>query len=1040
MKRYLLLAIIFTLSCNLSSCVGLSGRQSPASTASTAAIASNPRSNWIKVPGNVQWTNTGIAVEADQYVHIAAEGEVEVTKWSYVGRDYDFKVGPEGTYNYAEKVKDKKFPLASAVAGPNPCYALIGKVGEDGEPFLIGNNSVVKAPQSGSLYLGMNDFDVTDNDGHFKAYVEIHKEEPQELLTWDTRSVIDVVEPHPVPMVEDARVIIFYIDGLRYDVMKEMAFKGYLPNIKKYFIDNGVDVVNSFTGFPSISFGSTASTVTGCFNDLTGIKSDTFFDRYFARVKHFYTPYGPISAARRFKPGWTGEFVDPIPRPESIKAIGDYLKDSEITYANSVLPVMYEHPPLFYQDMLTNKVRYLGMHELRHKIDQVNTQYALEEVIERKNRVMYVWLPGVDEACHENGRGQFGPARKNLYLIDRYIGSMVDKLKKIGVFDKTYMVLYADHGHIGGKDFVNQSFDVINDLFYKTIKDLDGDGVLDKDSGFGFNVRYVEQDLILHREHTDRPKEDFAAVGNVGYGAAVAYLPYKSKYSRNWNKINSYYDLTHYEIYPGMKAANILDQVLRVDLSNKNKFPGVVSSNPIDMVIVRVAPGSVYVKNSRGQEALIERRSIEEGKRSFEYRYQAVTGFTQDENGNNSYQVVNGPAEDPLGYFSSPEFVGYVQDAAKWCKDFHSSEEWLEATKNTEYPDAVVCFAHFGIWDSTIKNLEDRYAPDFAITAKKGWSFQTDPRLASDHGYPLYESMRIPILITGPYIKKGAVLTKAHRIVDILPTVLNIAGASYDPNLMDGKPIMGIYEGVAEGKPSKELVGFHTDRGLPMEYEEPQLEMGYTPHNVDSAYDPHYLLADVASIFDYRATRMPDDILDLLIPGAPIRPINRGFDLAEDAYYAIPENVFTNRFAQLLGALRIKQFNVTDGVSMIVFGNFFTEENFLRANLVIDWSQDVLGDINKLAGAPVYGFKKGLVPGTKYFHRYAIDYPQFVMDRIRRAVIETATRTFYRGVFHAEDGVGAIGNAMRAKTWQTPEIERSLVPIESPMGGSEVRQ
>ncbi|MFN3466930.1 MAG: hypothetical protein ACK4WF_04410, partial [Candidatus Brocadiales bacterium] len=164
--------------------------------------------------------------------------------------------------------------------------------------------------------------------------------------------------------------------------------------------------------------------------------------------------------------------------------------------------------------------------------------------------------------------------------------------------------------------------------------------------------------------------------------------------------------------------------------------------------------------------------------------------------------------------------------------------------------------------------------------------------------------------------------------------------------------------------------------------------------------------------------------------------LNTGFDLIEDAYYQIPDNVFTKRFAQLLGALRIRQFNVSDGVSMLVFGNFFTEENFYRSMLLIDWTQDVLGDINKLFGAPIYRFEKGLIP-AKYFHRYAIDYPQFVLDKIVRATKETVTRAFYRGIFYAEDGVGAVGNSMRPKAWQTPEIVTSLAPVETPASSLE---
>ena len=213
----------------------------------------------------------------------------------------------------------------------------------------------------------------------------------------------------------------------------------------------------------------------------------------------------------------------------------------------------------------------------------------------------------------------------------------------------------------------------------------------------------------------------------------------------------------------------------------------------------------------------------------------------------------------------------------------------------------------------------------------------------------------------------------------------------------------------------------------------PPVEMGYTVHNIDSAYDPHFLIADVASGFDERAIRIPDSILDLLIPGAPVRPLNTSFDLVEDAYYKIPQNVFATRFAQLLGALRIRQFSVGDGVSMLIFQYYFTENNLLRAMLVVDWAQDVMGDINKLFGAPFYHFEKGLLPG-KYPNRYLIDYPQVFIDKTRRAVKEVAIRAFYRGVFYGEDGVGAIGNSTKkVKPWQTPEMESPLAPVENPL-------
>ncbi|MDO8136516.1 MAG: alkaline phosphatase family protein [Candidatus Brocadiales bacterium] len=1014
MKRYFYLFGLLWLGGSLFSCASVSEKSSLGPGA-------------LEIPGNNPWTKTNITVEPGQYLHIVAQGKVEITNWSYFGRDYDYTVGPEGTYNFSEKVKEAPFPLAAAEAGPAPCYALIGKIREDGEPFLVGQDSVINVEKGGELFLGINDFDVKDNTGKFYSKVDIYKQEPTDLMPRDTRKIEDVKEAEVSP-VDDARVLIIYLDGINYEALKEMAYKGYLPNIKKYFVDGGTEIANAFTVFPSTTFTSTAAFLTASFTDRTGIKSDAFLDRRAMRMKHFFHPYGPAGAARRMKPGVIGDMVDPTARAEALDSIYDYVTKSEMRFSTTVLPVLFDHPPTFYNELLANNIRYLGAHQVRHKFDRINAKFAIEEVIKKDNRVMYVWLPGVDERSHESPRGQWGGARKPLYNIDRHIGDMIKKLEKEGILEKTYMVLYSDHGHVGGKEFINQSFDITHDFFYKSIRDMDGDRIPDSDSGLGFNIRFVEHDQAFHREHLDKDEGDFMAVGNMGYGVAVAYLPYKSKYSRNWTRPNSYYDLTHYEIYPGMQPVNILDRLLKVDYSDSNLFPYIVSPRPIDMVMVRVAKDTTLIINSQGLQALIERRPTGTGKRDFEYRYHVVTNFEQDQEGKNSFQEVENPTEDPLGYLSSPDFVKYTKDAPEWLKNFHPGNEWLEATKNTRYPDSVVALAHFTAWDDSIKELEDRYGPDFGVVPKKGWSFQTDARLASDHGYPFYESMHIPLFITGPNIKKGTIVTNAHRLIDIVPTVLDMVGAEYNKDALDGKSITGIYEGGEEGEVEvghEEIVGFYTDRGIPIEMKAPPEELGFNLHDIDNPYDIHFIAADIATLFDQQAFRITDDILDLFIPGASVRPFRTAIDKGTDLFHSMPDNIFEKRFAQLMAALRIKQFDVVDGVSMIAFGNFFTESNFLRANLVIDWTQDIMGDFNKLLGAPLFKFEKGLIPG-KYFHRYAIDYPQYLLDRLRKSIIEVVYRVFYRGIFHMEDGISATGNAFKTKTWQTAEIEGSF--------------
>jgi hypothetical protein len=53
-------------------------------------------------------------------------------------------------------------PLPGVLAG-----ALIGRIGDRGVPFGIGNQTSLTMPDAGQLFLGINDDEVSDNSGSF---------------------------------------------------------------------------------------------------------------------------------------------------------------------------------------------------------------------------------------------------------------------------------------------------------------------------------------------------------------------------------------------------------------------------------------------------------------------------------------------------------------------------------------------------------------------------------------------------------------------------------------------------------------------------------------------------------------------------------------------------------------------------------------------------------------------------------------------------------------------------------------------------------
>lgn len=107
----------------------------------------------IRVPANVEWVSTGIWLEAGQTVYLSAQG-LAIT--GPINQYFGSRSGPAGqTWNLG---------CGQYVGAPPPCAlngapygALVGRVGPDGKPFLIGGDPSFISPASENLYLAVND-------------------------------------------------------------------------------------------------------------------------------------------------------------------------------------------------------------------------------------------------------------------------------------------------------------------------------------------------------------------------------------------------------------------------------------------------------------------------------------------------------------------------------------------------------------------------------------------------------------------------------------------------------------------------------------------------------------------------------------------------------------------------------------------------------------------------------------------------------------------------------------------------------------------
>lgn len=114
------------------------------------------RERETEVRGAEGWTRTGIELQDGQQLWFDARGEV---RWGPGRKD-----GPGG---------ESGSPRNPARPIPNRAGAsLIGRLGENGDPFFIGNESgPIRVRGKGTLYLGINDDYLLDNSGGFRVIV-----------------------------------------------------------------------------------------------------------------------------------------------------------------------------------------------------------------------------------------------------------------------------------------------------------------------------------------------------------------------------------------------------------------------------------------------------------------------------------------------------------------------------------------------------------------------------------------------------------------------------------------------------------------------------------------------------------------------------------------------------------------------------------------------------------------------------------------------------------------------------------------------------
>ncbi len=735
------------------------------------------------VPGDFAWVSTGLTVERGRGMIIE-----ESAPGSRVLVDGSRRqaVGARGTYLF--DAESRPYPLEPGRAHDDrryPAYCLIGRIAPDGAPFHVGSRFQGPAPDSGELLLGINDPSPRRNRGAFHCRISVeepgpvapgpgsepqsgpepasHQETPKPAPPSEDEPLATRRQPGPRP-VPDANVVILFVDGLRPDVVVEMARWGHMPNFNGLFLEGGAWVRNSFTVQPSLTLTSYASIVTGLYANHHGVKMQCYPD---TATGAFVEGTGPRDFLR---------FADEVGK-RGVLTVYDRFSGR---FGSGALPFK----PLRADIMELNMVEWLhrGINTanyasaIRTRMDEVQTRFALDLASSPKVRVMLVWLPRTDSSSEHTPHGQFGGTRATVARVDECIGKIVAQLKARRRFERTYFILASDHGHSGGEggeETVNRRFDVERELFHAHLH---------------MNVR-----SMWHR--FDFPGAPAARLGYVSDsdGAVGIFLPRRHVDSGDFSAPGDFAELADYELADGRRV-NAVELFAEHSALGRRRAKG-GSDWPVDFAVVRVDADTVLLHRTAGCQALIHARRAADG--TLEFQYRPVRDFAP---GRESEPVASG---DPLGYLDNAAFRAAVGDASAWIGAHHDGREWLRATCDTEYPACVDTLNLYFRWDGPVDaGSPVPPQPSILLFAAKGWAFEPKqklgdrdaPGIGSRHGMAFREATNHSLFISGPGIRRGAVVTAPHRIVDIMPTVLEMMGRDPAGSGMDGRPIREIWE------------------------------------------------------------------------------------------------------------------------------------------------------------------------------------------------------------------------------------------------------
>jgi len=422
--------------------------------------------------------------------------------------------------------------------------------------------------------------------------------------------------------------ILCIIDDVKSTQFFHLIKEGKLPNFKK-LMETGIFCKNCVTDFPSVTFPTQVSIITGTSTGdyrnepCHGVPAYNWLDRDFAPPRfRSYGTYGTDEKIQIYKInddlGYNCQTV--------LEMVGDGENTASITqFINRGASYFYPERKMklvLYYLLLRNTPR------LEHYLLTANTMVVnkMLDCFKRSRKYFekneapiasLLWFMTSDILMHLYG-SKSEIYKKNLMHIDKVIGILIEELNKLGFLDETVIAITSDHGNYDAKKVGNLS-------------------------------NFVNQSGLTHYHYRKNP------LGNMDIAEFTGIGMFNFKSSDNQNQYRwdhpSNSELRKY----GPKGVNVFDKLLQIE--------GV-------KLMYHRSDGNTY-KNGR----------IQLYKKNDENHIVKATIFY---NGNGhdymTKYVPDNPEEDIFNY-NSYERAAHLLDGK-----FHSINEWLEATYHLDYP------------------------------------------------------------------------------------------------------------------------------------------------------------------------------------------------------------------------------------------------------------------------------------------------------------------------------------------------------------------